>query len=116
VSEANDTNAERNAERRVFVIHVRYVRPLAEVDAHVEAHRAWLDEHYRQGHFLMSGPLEPREGGVIIAYGRAREDVESWLPRDPFARAGVAEYEILEFRPARVHPSMPFPLGDSQDG
>lgn len=102
---------------QAFVILVHYEKPLPEVDAHLEAHRAWLDEHYRSGHFLVSGPREPREGGgVIFAYATNREEVEGWVKLDPFAREGVARHEVIAFRPTRSNPALPLPMGDSQDG
>lgn len=96
---------------------VHYDQPLTEVDLHLEAHRAWLDEHYRAGHFLVSGPQEPRvRGGVIVAYAASRAEVEAWAGTDPFVRAGVAHHEVIEFRPTRSNPALPLPMGDSQDG
>lgn len=35
----------------MYAIILRYKVPLSEVERHVEAHRAWLREHYAAGHF-----------------------------------------------------------------
>lgn len=83
----------------LYLILLRYRAPLAEIDRHVEAHRAWLHAHYAAGHFLLSGPQEPRLGGAILARGAAREEVAGWIAGDPFHAAGVAEYEIVGWRP-----------------
>ena len=100
-----------------FVILVHYQKPLAEVDEHVQAHRAWLDEHYQVGRFLVSGRQNPPErGGVIVAWGTSREEIESLVKLDPYARAGVARHEVIEFTPSRTNPALPLPTGDSQDG
>ncbi len=90
------------------VILVKYIRPLPEVEAATPAHRAWLDQHYRNGTFLVSGPREPRTGGLILAQGKTPEELLALLQDDPFHRAGVAEYEVLPFQPVKRHPSMPF--------
>ncbi len=83
----------------LYLVVLTYLRPLAEVDAQLAAHRAYLTEHYRAGHFLLSGPQDPRRGGVILARAESREIVETWVAQDPFHRAGVASYEIIGWQP-----------------
>jgi len=60
-----------------------------------------LDACYSQGRFIASGPKEPRTGGVILAKGMTRIELESLIKEDPFHRAGVAQYEIIEFTPVK---------------
>lgn len=81
----------------MFVVSLHYVKPLAEVDLHVAAHRAWLQAQYAAGRFIASGAKVPRSGGVILARAASRTELESWLTADPFAQAGVASYDIIEF-------------------
>ncbi|TFW09673.1 GTP cyclohydrolase [Oxalobacteraceae bacterium OM1] len=82
----------------LYLIILRYRAPLAEVDRHVDAHRTWLHAHYAAGHFLLSGPLDPREGGAILARAEAKSDVLAWIADDPFDRAGIADYDVLAWR------------------
>ena len=49
----------------MFIITLTYQKPVEEVDAAMEAHRAYLREQFEQGRFLMSGRKVPRDGGVI---------------------------------------------------
>jgi len=84
----------------MFVIQLHYVQPLEQVDRHLGAHRAWLEQHYASGHFLLSGRKEPRTGGVILALAKDRGELDAILAQDPFALAGVAEYTITQFIPA----------------
>jgi uncharacterized protein YciI len=84
----------------MFVISLTYTAPLAQIDAHLAAHRAFLSAQYARGVFLMSGPRKPREGGVIIAHAPSRADVEALVRQDPFHQAGLATYDIAEFVPA----------------
>ena len=83
----------------MFVILVKYVKPLEEVDRAVEAHRKFLARYYASGHFLLSGPREPRTGGVILANGESKPELEKIIQQDPFFIAHIAEYEIVEFKP-----------------
>jgi uncharacterized protein YciI len=82
----------------VFVLLLTYVRPLAEVDALMREHMAWLNEHYAAGRFLVSGRRIPRTGGVIVARGDDRAEIEALAAGDPFVAGGVATCEVIQFR------------------
>jgi Uncharacterized protein conserved in bacteria len=90
----------------MFVVLLEYTRPLDEVDAQIPAHRAFLEQQYAIGHFLLSGRKEPRTGGVILATMASKLQLEQLLKEDPFAQAGVAEYQIIEFIPTMTAPDL----------
>lgn len=83
----------------MFLILLHYDHGTAPVDAHLEAHAAWLDEHYRTGLFLLSGRRVPRTGGVILCRATDRSLVEELVRTDPFHLHGAARHEIVEFAP-----------------
>lgn len=85
----------------MFVLLSRYLKPLDEVDKVTAEHRAFLEEHYASGDLLISGPQNPRTGGVIITKEMTREAVEAMLANDPFVKHGLSEYQIIEFKPTR---------------
>lgn len=85
----------------MFVLLSRYLKPLDEVDKVVGEHRAFLEKHYASGDLLISGPQNPRTGGVIVTKKMTRAAVEAMLANDPFVREGVSEYQIIEFMPTR---------------
>ncbi|MFC4786340.1 YciI family protein [Nocardioides sp. MAHUQ-72] len=85
----------------VFVVLLTYTAPLVQVDDLLDAHRTWLDQRYAEGRFLASGPQVPRSGGLILARARSREAMLDVVGTDPFFRAGVASYEIVQFVPTR---------------
>jgi len=90
----------------MFVILLDYIKPLSEVDAFAAEHREFLERYYASGHFLVSGRKEPRTGGVIIATGRAKAEIEEIIRHDPFHQEGIARYEIVEFRPTMSAPAL----------
>jgi uncharacterized protein YciI len=90
----------------MFVLLLTYVRPLAEVDALMRDHVAWLDEHYASGRFLVSGRRIPRTGGVIVARGEDRDAMEALAATDPFVRGGVATCEVIRFRASQTAPGL----------
>jgi len=90
----------------VLVLLLTYVKPLAEVDALMGDHMAWLNEHYDAGRFLVSGRRIPRTGGVIVARGEDREEIEALAASDPFVRGGVATCEVIQFRASQSAPGL----------
>lgn len=83
----------------MFVILVHYERPLAEMDLHLDAHRAFLEKLYASGLLLGSGRRTPPVGGVILARGDDRAALEAVFAEDPFVARGVARYEYIQFEP-----------------
>ncbi|MGZ5202802.1 MAG: YciI family protein [Telluria sp.] len=83
----------------MFIISLTYTVPIEQIDGHLAAHRAFLAEQYARGTFLMSGRKVPRDGGIIIAQGVTRAEVEALIRQDPFHEANVARYDIVEFAP-----------------
>ena len=73
--------------RAVFVLLLTYVKPLPEVDALMREHMAWLKKSYAAGRFLVSGRQIPRTGGVILARGDDRAEIEALAASDPFVAA-----------------------------
>jgi uncharacterized protein YciI len=86
----------------MFVLLLTYVRPLEEVDALMREHMAWLSEHYDAGRFVVSGRRVPRTGGVIVARGDERDEIERIAATDPFVSGGVATCEVIEFRASQT--------------
>ena len=82
----------------MFVIELIYKTDLAAIDAHMTAHVRFLKKYYASGNFLVSGRKIPRDGGIIIAVGKTRQEVETIVAEDPFVAHGLADFRIIEFR------------------
>lgn len=82
----------------MFVIELTYKVDLAEIDSHMKAHVAFLNKYYASGNFLVSGRKIPRDGGVILAVGKSKEQIQAIIEQDPFHRRGLADFRIIEFR------------------
>jgi uncharacterized protein YciI len=82
----------------MFIIELTYKADLAQIDAHMGAHLAFLRKHYAAGHFLVSGRQVPRTGGIIVAVADSREQIEAIIRADPFCARGLADFRIIEFR------------------
>ena len=70
--------------------------------AHQEAHRAWQHQKKAEGVLLAAGPQDPRYGGLFLL--RVPDDnpqaaLDAIRDADPFYQAGVAQYEMLPWKP-----------------
>ena len=82
----------------MFVVELIYKADLAAIDARMRAHMAFLNKHYAAGTFVVSGRKIPRDGGIIIAAGKTRAEIEAIVKEDPFVKLRLAEFRIIEFR------------------
>ncbi|AEI82960.1 hypothetical protein CNE_BB2p01490 (plasmid) [Cupriavidus necator N-1] len=69
----------------MFIVELTYTQPLNAIEARLSEHRRFLDAQYARGLFLVSGPKNPRDGGVILVSGLiARNELDKLLREDPF--------------------------------
>jgi len=87
----------------MFLITVSYKKPIEIVDKYLTEHRSFLDEGYAKDYLVVSGPKNPRDGGVIISCLKDRKILEDYLKRDPFYIHEIADYQITEFMPIKYH-------------
>lgn len=81
----------------LYLILLTYTQPAEVVAGRLEEHRAFLRRGYAEGAFIVSGPREPPDGGVILARAASEGDVRARLRDDPFAQHGLATYQIIPF-------------------
>jgi uncharacterized protein YciI len=86
----------------MFVLLLTYTKPLDDVDALMREHVKWLRRHYAAGRFVVSGRRIPRTGGVILARGDDRAEIEEIAASDPFVTGGVATCEVIQFRASQT--------------
>jgi uncharacterized protein YciI len=97
----------------MFVIELIYTAPLTRIDAHMAAHVRFLKKYYASGNFLVSGRKIPRDGGIILAVGESRQEIQTIIQEDPFHRHGLAEFRIIEFRASQRADDMPARIDQS---
>lgn len=90
----------------MFIAISNYLRPLSEVDVHRPEHQAFLKQLLADGKLLTSGRQNPPTGGIIISTIQSRAEFEQLLANDPFAKAGIAKYTIIEFNPSFYHAAL----------
>ena len=86
----------------MFIIELTYKVPLKDIDASMPAHMKFLKKYYAAGNFLVSGRKVPRDGGIILALGESREQIEAIAREDPFHARGLADVRVIEFRASQA--------------
>jgi uncharacterized protein YciI len=90
----------------MFIINLHYIVPLEEIDAHMADHVAFLKKYYNKNVFIASGRKVPRNGGVILAVSKSKEEIENIINEDPFIIQELAEFSITEFLTSQSHPDL----------
>jgi uncharacterized protein YciI len=91
----------------MFVIELTYKAGLDRIDAHMTEHVKFLQKYYASGNFVVSGRKIPRDGGIIVAVGQSREEIEAIMKEDPFCKTNLADFRVIEFRASQRAPDMP---------
>ncbi len=84
------------------LILMRYRAPIETIEAATEAHRAYLRELKAAGTLLVSGPVVPRTGGVLLLRvpdNNPAAALDAVRDGDPFWQQGLANYELLPWNP-----------------
>jgi uncharacterized protein YciI len=86
----------------MFIIELVYKASLTKIDAAMKAHVAFLNKYYGSGHFVVSGRKIPRDGGIIVAVGNDKAEIERIMQEDPFCARGLADARVIEFRASQM--------------
>lgn len=89
-----------------FIIEITYTASLDNIDQTLPEHRAFLQTGYDKGWLLMSGPQNPRTGGIVVARAPSLEELEGLFKNDPYQKKGQASYRFIEFNPVKKAPLM----------
>lgn len=88
----------------MFIIDLHYIVPLDKLDEHMTEHVKYLHKYYKLNVFVASGRKVPRTGGIILALGKSKEEVEQIVRDDPFYIHKLADFTVTEFMTSQSHP------------
>lgn len=86
---------------KYFVIDITYTANLDKIDETLPLHRSFLQTGYDKGWLLLSGPKNPRIGGIIVGRAPSRSDMEAFFEDDPYQIRSQATYRFTEFDPVK---------------
>lgn len=93
------TSGVHDAGAKHFLLEGEHIVPFEQRNpALIAAHRDFLEEGYRKGEFLMSGPTIPPAGGLLVARAASLEDLNDLMVGEPYREANVMRFKrITEF-------------------
>lgn len=84
-----------------FIIEITYKVPFEKLSDLVGEHRKFLDEGYKSKLLLLSGPQNPKTGGIVIARAEDEKEIKEFFRNDPYNLNNVAEYRFIEYTPVK---------------
>lgn len=94
----------------MFVVFLRFADNRAQASLHMAGHKAWLQQGFDDGVFLLSGSLQDRQGGSLLVHNTTREALEARVRLDPFVVEGVVSAEVVGLEPAKADARLQFLL------
>lgn len=92
----------------MFVVLLRFSGDRAQAARFMEDHNAWIRRGFEDGVFLLSGSLQPKLGGAILAHNTSLADLRERVNADPFVAHGVVGADILDIAPSRTDERLAF--------
>lgn len=96
----------------MFVVFLRFSAGRDQAGQLMQAHKDWLKRGFDDGVFLLAGSLQPQAGGMILASGITRAQLEDRVSGDPFVMEDVVQAEIVAVTPSKADPRLEFLLAD----
>ena len=82
----------------MFILSFNNVKANHEVDEAAQEQRVFLEKYITAGIFIAAGAKIPRTGGIIVAQGVARAEIDAIVAAAPFVQRGFATVEVTEFK------------------
>jgi uncharacterized protein YciI len=82
-----------------FLKRETFLRPYAELQPHLQAHRAWVERQRERGARISSGYLvdgdgKPGGGGVLLLEADDFASAEALIREDPVVASGLVEWSL----------------------
>jgi uncharacterized protein YciI len=92
----------------MYFLHVNLTQKPGRLDAQRDAHVTWVKKYVDNGVFLLASAKTNGLGGVIIAYGVAREMIREIIAQDPYVIHDLVEYQIIDVEVKMTQPELAF--------
>ena len=90
----------------IHVLKSTYLQAPDDVEQTRPAHLEFLNEEIAARRLLLAGRQEDGSGGVLVTADISVEEADDMIARDPYTRAGVANYERTTFNGAFRAPGL----------
>jgi uncharacterized protein YciI len=95
----------------MFIVTLRFSNNKARAREFMAGHNDWIRRGFDDGVFLLTGSLQPNQGGGIIAHNTSLPELQARVNDDPFVAQDVVSAEIIEIAPSKVDERLKFMAG-----
>ncbi len=92
----------------MFIVLLKFADNKADAPRHMDGHKAWLEQGFADGVFILSGSVQPKQGGAVFAANTTRDELEHRIAQDPFVAEDVVHAEIIEIDASRADDRLSF--------
>lgn len=94
----------------MHLVFLRFSDNKSEAGRFMEGHMQWLERGFDEGVFLISGSIQPKQGGAILTHNVSLDDLQQRINEDPFVAEGIVSAEIIEVAPNKADERLAFLL------
>ncbi len=76
----------------------------------MQGHNQWIQRGFDDGVFLLTGGLQPKLGGAVVAHNTSLSALQERVKQDPFVAENIVSAEIIEVAPSKVDARLQFLL------
>jgi uncharacterized protein YciI len=95
----------------MFIVTLKFSSNKARAKEFMAGHNDWIRRGFDDGVFLLTGSLQPNQGGGIIAHNTSLPELQARVNHDPFVAQDVVSAEIIEIAPSKVDERLKFVAG-----
>lgn len=94
----------------MFIVLLKFSEQRSQAGAWMEGHKAWLQQGFDDGVFVLAGSLQPQQGGGILAHHTSLAALQQRVAADPFVEHDVVRAEVIELAASRAEARLQFLL------
>lgn len=90
-------------------MYIAFLKPgpqRAQAGQWAPASMAWIERGIASGALLLAGSLDNGQGGVVLAAGMPRSELDLLIDADPFVAHGIVVPDVRAVAPSRVAKGM----------
>jgi uncharacterized protein YciI len=95
----------------MFIILLKFSANKGRASAFMDGHNEWIRRGFDDGVFLLTGSIQPKLGGGVLAHGTTLAELQERVNDDPFVSEDVVTAEIIEIAPGRTDERLAFLSG-----
>jgi uncharacterized protein YciI len=92
----------------MFIILLKFSSNSGKAGEFMDGHNAWIRRGFDDGVFLLTGSLQPKLGGGVLAHNTTLSALQDRVNDDPFVAEDVVSAEIIEITPGMTDERLAF--------